>query len=237
MSFKAGPRGGRRTAAPAQVALLAGRADTAPRAPARSPGARTRPVAPERVADVVGDAPGDRDQLVVAVRARAGHRGLDQVAVGVQLVPPLEVAVADVRRLVAVARVEVAVGLLRARRRGRDLPDHRVELGVAVAPDLPREPFRELVDVRVGEQRPAEVARHAALGRGAEVLDPAHALDPAVRVTQDHVAVELLALAPEAAVELDLGHPERVQRTCRRRHGAPPLLAHPRTAPDMNPLT
>jgi hypothetical protein len=29
-------------------------------------------------------------------------------------------------------------------------------------------------------------------------------------VTQDHLAVELLALAPEAALELDLGHPQRV---------------------------
>ena len=59
--------------------------------------ADARRLGPNVVADVVGRAAGDRDQLVVAVRARAGDRGLDQVAVGVQLVAPLEVAVAGVR--------------------------------------------------------------------------------------------------------------------------------------------
>ena len=79
----------------------------------------------ERLAHVVGDARRDGDELVVTRCAPPGHRRLQQMAVVVQLVAPLEVAVA--RRLAGPPehRVEVAVRFL-----GRG--DHRRQLAEAL---------------------------------------------------------------------------------------------------------
>ena len=74
------------------------------------------PAGTERRAHVVGGAARDLDERVVARRPRSRDAGLEQVAEVVQLVAPLEVAVARLLARSPEHRVEVAVGLLRRRR-------------------------------------------------------------------------------------------------------------------------
>jgi hypothetical protein len=176
---------------------------------------------PERLAHVVGGAPRDLGQPVLPAGPQPRDRGLDEVAVAVELVPPLEVAVAMLAPAVAEARVQVPVLLLRARRLLGDLADHRVEPGVAAAAGLPRHRLDELVDVGVREFAAALAVRVA------EVLDPAEPPLPAEAVRNDRFRVQPLALAPEAALELDFVDPQRLQRAAAGRHhelshGGPP---------------
>src|SRR5919109_2831552 len=120
------------------------------------------------------------------------------MAVAVQLVPPLEVRVAALAAAMPEARVEVPVLLLRRRHLLGDRRDQPVELGRAAAADLPGEPLDHLVDIGVGELAPR-------LGmRVAEVVDPPEPRLPAVAVRQQRRGVELLAPAPEAALEADV---------------------------------
>ena len=81
---------------------------------------RLDPVRPERVADVVGGPADGPDEVVRAGCPGPGDPGLDQVPEGVELVAPLQVAVA--RRLAGPAEVgvEVAVRFLRGHHPGGD---------------------------------------------------------------------------------------------------------------------
>ena len=66
----------------------------------------------EDLADVVGGAAREPDEVVLAVRAQAGDTGLDEVSVAVELVAPFKVGVARCLAGVAEHGVEVAVVLL-----------------------------------------------------------------------------------------------------------------------------
>ncbi len=158
-------------------------------------GVPARPgVVHEPAADVVGRPHGHLGELVRAVGAEPGHAGLDEVAVAVELVAPLQVGVAAA----APAGVEVAVALLR--------PGHRLgqrrQLGVVG----PGHRLQQLVDLRVAEL--AAPARALA----AEVADPAFALHPLLAVRDGDLAVERDAVAPEAGRQAYRVEAERGQR-------------------------
>jgi hypothetical protein len=165
-------------------------------------------VGAELAADVVGRLPRHRHQPVLAVGAQPRHRRLDEVAVAVQLVPVLQVAVAHARSLVAEAGVEVAVRLLG----GRDQPgqlDDRPLGGVGARPaGLPAERLQQLVDLGVGELPAAAVGERAPVGGHAEVLHPARPRHPGSAVVDDHLAAELLPVRPEARLQPDLADAE-----------------------------
>jgi hypothetical protein len=167
-------------------------------------------VGAERVADVIGGSPGDLDELVLAVGAQPRDRGLDHVAVAVELVAPLEIRVAMRDAAVAEARVEVPVLLLRGGHLRGDVLDQVVER------TGPRESLDHLVDVGVREL--ASRLRQ----RVAEVVDPTQPRLPAVTVREQHRTVEFLPGAPEAARDRDVV--ERAQRARagvdRSSHGA-----------------
>ena len=145
---------------------------------------RLNPVRPERRADVVGGPADGTDEVVRPGRPGPGDPGLDEVPEGVQLVAPLQVAVA--RRLAGPAEVgvEVAVGFLGGDDPGRDALEPGVDLGVLRAPVLPGEGLEQLVDLGVGElPTPAGVGQASGHG-GVEVAQPALALQPVLDVGQ-----------------------------------------------------
>ena len=93
-----------------------------------------------------------------APRVRApGHGRLQQVAVVVQLVAPLQVAVARPLAGTTEHRVEVAVGLL-GRGDVRSVSENRSSASADPAADLPGHRLHQLVDVGVGEHHPLVVA-------------------------------------------------------------------------------
>ena len=135
-------RGARRTAAPAPGSAPRRSPGTARPAPSRSPDARIPRLAGPNASQTWSAARRDTSMKRSSpTRAQARDRGLDQVAVAVELVAPLEVGVAVRAPSMAEAGVEVAVLLLRVghlraamsierrarRRRTTDLPRHRLD--------------------------------------------------------------------------------------------------------------
>ena len=124
----------------------------------RMPANPLDPAIGERVAHMVGDPRGDGDKLVAPRRAPSRHRRLEEVAVVVQLVAPLQVAVARPLAGTAEHRVEIAVRLLS---RCDDLgqrPKPLVGIGRPTPTDLPGHRLHQLVEVRVGEHHPLVLA-------------------------------------------------------------------------------
>jgi hypothetical protein len=164
----------------------------------------------ERVADVVGGAAGDGEQVAVGAGPGVRDRGLQQVAGAVELVAVGEVAVARLLAGAAERGVEVAVGCLGR----RDEVDQLDQVGVAVlvagAARVPGHGLHELVDLGVGEL-PAAPDPHATGGLR-EVAGPAELVHPRAAVVDRRVAVDLLARAPEAADQVDLAETEGTQR-------------------------
>ena len=146
----------------------------------------------ERFAHVVGGTPRDRDELVLAAGAQARDRCLDHVPVAVELVAPFEVGVPVLAAAMAVARVEVAVLLLGVGHLRGDLIDLPVERPV------PGHRLDHLVDVGVRELSPRLSMRIA------EVVDPPEPGLPRVAVRDERRPIEVLAPAPEAALEADV---------------------------------
>ena len=182
------------------------------RARARSPDGHrpARSAVAERVTHVVGDPPGDVDELVGPV-VRPGHRRLQQVAVVVQLVAPLQVAVAGRLAGAPEHRVEVAVGLLGRGDRRRQAAEPLVGVGGPATTDLPRHRLHQLVDIGVGEHHPLVVAAMVPAAMRGEVGDPAESLHPPLAMGERRVGVDLLAGRPLPAGDLDLVEAERTQ--------------------------
>ena len=215
-----------------EIALLSGLAGQLdePELDLRMPANALDPTIGERVAHVVGDPPGDGDELVGSHRPGPRHRRLKQVSVVVQLVAPLQIAVA--LRLAGAPEhgVEVAVGLLRRGDHRRQLAEAALGIRRPAAADLPGHRLHQLVHVRVGEHHPLVIADDRAGGGMREVGRPAEPLHPAVAVRQRGLAVDLLAQRPFATGDLDLAKAERPQRAttrldrkCRRRHFTAPV--------------
>lgn len=141
--------------------------------------------------------------------ADPGDGGLDQVAVAVQLVAPLEVGVARLLARVVEVRVEIAVLALHGLDHRPEALDLRVQLRVPGAAHLPRHRLDQLVDVRVGELASVAVLGDGAVERVDEVVDPTDLRLPLQGVRDDRVDVELLTLAPEATVDRDQVDPDR----------------------------
>ena len=202
-----------------EVALLSGRGGRARRARARPRDAR-QPARSHhrRTCRTRGRRPAGRCRRTSSDPAvlRPRHRRLEQVAVVVQLVAPLEVAVA--RRLAGAPEhgVEVAVGLLRRGDHRRQLAEAALGVGRPGAADLPGHRLHQLVDVGVGEHHPLVVAGDRAVGCVREVGRPAEPLHPALAVRQRGLAVDLLAPRPLATGDLDLAEAERPQRATTR---------------------
>jgi hypothetical protein len=146
----------------------------------------------EAPADVVGRPGGGVGQRPLPRPAPAGHPRLDEVAEAVELMPPLEVAVA-----VASPRgVEVAVGLLR-------LGDDRLER-VEARVVRPGHGLQQLVHLR-SRRTPGPGSAH----RGS---CPSTRACPSIRaVPDDDLLVECLAVTPEAGGEPNGVEAERGQ--------------------------
>nr|BFE72794.1 hypothetical protein GCM10020092_060950 [Actinoplanes digitatis] len=179
----------------------------------------------EDVADVVGGAHRHVDELVGAERPGPGHARLDEVAEGVELVAPLQVAVAGPLAGPAEVGVQVAVGLLRGGDPAHDRPVAGVELEVAGAAELPGHRLQQLVDLGVGELAAAPGAGQAAVAGGVEVAEPAGAFQPVLDVRQRGGAVDVLPALPEAGAQGDLPQAERAQQATARRGGCATTLS------------
>ena len=140
----------------------------------------------EARADVVGGAADHVPQLVLAVGALAGDPGLDQVAVAVQLMAPLQVGVPRA----GPAGVEIAVGLLR----GGDDAGQLLDPGIA----RPGHRLHQLVDLGVAELASAPRAAR-------EVGDPPHLLHPGVAMIDDRLG---RLRSPEPGQQADLRQAE-----------------------------
>ncbi len=214
------------------------------------PADRRDAAGPEDVADVVGGAHRRDGEVVAGAEgARRGHPGLDQVAVGVELVAPFQVAVAGLLAGPPEVGVQVPVRLLRGQHPGDDRPVALFHLRVAGAAVLPGHRLEELVDLGVGEFPPAAFLRWRR-----EVAQPAGLLQPVFDVGEGPRPVGLLALLPETFAQGHLAQAERSQPAVAGRGGGaatlgPPVggrggqcffnghVFQPLSAPDMKPRT
>ncbi len=157
--------------------------------------------------DVVGQPGRHARQVAVDAGAERSSRSLEQVTEAVELVPPLQVGVARTLPRVTERGVQIAVVVLGRRDPGDQLLVLRVQARLGL-PEVPRHGLEQLVDLGVDELDPRMLVRSTGRG-GVEVAGPADALDPVQAVLDDRLLVELLVVAPEAAVDRQLVWSER----------------------------
>jgi hypothetical protein len=109
--------------------------------------------------DLVGETPGDGEEIGLAGRLEVGHGRLEHVARAVQFVVVAEVHPAFAGFLHGVIAVQVSVLVLRRREDRDDLVQLPVQLRVRVRGQRVGRRFQGLVDVRIHEHRPLEPAR------------------------------------------------------------------------------
>ena len=165
-------------------------------------------VAQEHLDEVVGEAPGDREEPFVAAYPGAGNRRLDQVAGAVHLVAVLQLGVALGRLDHLVVGVEVAVVALRGEEEFGRLGDEVEQVVVADPPGLPGHRLELLVEVGVGEPRTAELDLAGAAGEP-EVVEVARLFELLQAERNAGVAVDLLPAGQRPAGELHVVHAER----------------------------
>ena len=136
----------------------------------------------EDLAQMVRDPHCGCGEVIRAGGAQARDRRLEHVARAVQLVPPLEVRVARLLALMAEARVEVAVALLRRRDHGGELLEAAFHVRITGAPDLPGHRFHQLVHVGVGELPALAHCGDGPLDHGREVAHPTQLFHPGLGV-------------------------------------------------------
>ena len=158
--------------------------------------------------DQVGEPARDVEQTRLSPRPREGDRRLDQVAGAVELVTLLEIRPAPGRVGDPAPGVQVAVGLLGGLDELDSVGGELLELGRALAPELPRERLEPLVDVRVAEDHAASLALEPSR-RDAEVVERPCPFELLVPSEDRHRAVHPLPVAEETARQ---PHPGRVQR-------------------------
>ena len=174
----------------------------------------------ECLADVVGGSSRHIDEEVVLPGPGPGQGSLEHVAVAVQLVAPLQVAVARGLTGTPEHGVEIAVVLLHRSDHLGQGGESVFGVGGAGSARLPGGRLHQLVHVGIGEHHASAVFGQPPLDRGAEVADPAQPFHPVVAVGDGGGRVHLLALGPEPSGYLHLGKTEGAERSRARHHRA-----------------
>ena len=169
----------------------------------------------ELAVEEIGQPRRDREQRLLAGRLIVGDGGLEQVTGREVLVEEREVLEAQVGHVDLDEGVQIPVRLLGGGDAGDEAVHLRVERRIGMLRERPRRAFDPLVDVRIGPERAAELARRLA-GGDVEVAEPARRLDLLQHVVERAGAIHLEARRPERIANRDGGHRQR-RETVRRR--------------------
>ena len=135
---------------------------------------------------------------------------------GIQLVHVAQIRQAFARLFQGEVGVEISVGLLGGGNLGDDLVDRLLQLGIGMGGQRIRGPFQHLVDVRIVEHEPLELALHEFGGLG-EVVDPSGPPAPLDVVRQRFVRFISILGVQNSIVQFHVG---------KRHAGKRPWLRH-----------